>query len=356
MRRHAGTAIGPALRSQAQLPRGKAQKANVRPRIPLPSCPLRRFQHVDPAAARPAVAADAPGLSGPVSSGRAGRTRQPFVADPYTSPRGMSAIPGNDVPIMCVTSPKWEARESTTVTLNHGVAWRLPGKRVVMADADHNGILLAPHREGEIERRRLRRDGSEVRASPTPSIQTRIPSYGYCPPERRVKLSSGGDRNAMDWQQAGHGSQSHRSAADMVLVDVAAGRCTAAPPTIMRGLHPRARRRSGGAFGRPPWPGRDISSGSRCLPRLRPVTRRRRSEHAGLSRARRSLDVLKELCTGPGGSFRVFDVPIARSAALHGSRWRAASPLWSRGERTDTPTIGWVFEMLASGTFRATRC
>jgi cellulose biosynthesis protein BcsQ len=63
-------------------------------------------------------------------------------------------------------------------------------------------------------------------------------------------------------------------------------------------------------------------------------------------RARVSLDVLRDLCAGPSAHW-VFDVPIARSTAFMEAVARGV-PLCG-GDRNETPTIGWVFEMLASG-------
>jgi MinD-like ATPase involved in chromosome partitioning or flagellar assembly len=62
-------------------------------------------------------------------------------------------------------------------------------------------------------------------------------------------------------------------------------------------------------------------------------------------RAKASLEVLKQLCSGPSARL-TFDVPIGRSPAFLEAVARGL-PL-SRSESGDAPTVGWVFEMLAS--------
>ncbi len=278
----------------------------------------------------------------PAPPGVPGATRQPFVADPYTSPRGMSAIPGNDVPIMCVTSPKGGAGK-TTVTLNLGVALARRGKRVVVIDADHNGILLALNSKEKSSVGAY--DVMAGRTSVADSIiQTRIPELrilasGEAPPEATVTRDG--------WKRV---MAQASSAADFVLVDVAAGMygptadaCAActhalvvvpAEPLALRGLAGHLQR---------------IEALSATPPKSVGVVLNMLDY-----RARASLDVLKELCTGPEGAW-VFVVPIARSAAFMEAMARAAFRS-AGGERTGHAVGRVGLRDARQRHSRATRC
>jgi chromosome partitioning protein len=284
----------------------------------------------EPVAARPAAKREAPPEPPPPPQPE----RTPFVVDAYTSPRGISAVPGTDVPVMCVTSPKGGAGK-TTVTLNLAVALAHRGKRVVVVDADHNGILLALNAEQKSNVGAYDVIAGKVRLADA-AIQTRIGGLRILPSGVSAN-PFGASRD--DWRKL---LAQASAGADLVLVDVAAGMhgptaeicagCThalivvPAEPVALRGLAGHLER----------------------IERLSPSP----PKSVGIVlnmldyRARASLDVMKELCTGPSGQW-VFDVPIARSAAFMEAVARGL-PL-SRGERVDAPAVGWVFEMLASG-------
>jgi len=258
----------------------------------------------------------------------------PFVADAYTSPRGMAVVPGTDVPIICVTSPKGGAGK-TTVTLNLSVALARRGKRVIVVDADHNGILLALNAEDKTQIGAADVVAGRARLEEA-LVQTRLGELRILPSGNWAN-PFGASRE--DWRKL---LTQVAGSADLVLVDVAAGMhgptaeicagCThslvvvPAEPLALRGLSGHVER---------------IARLSAAPPKTVGIVINMLDY-----RARASLDVLKDLCTGPTGQW-VFDVPIARSPAFMEAVARGI-PI-SRGDRTDTPTVGWVFEMLASG-------
>ena len=62
----------------------------------------------------------------------------------HTSPFGIHLVPATpgEAPVICVTSPKGGAGK-TTVALNLGVAFARQGSRVLLVDTDYNGVLMA---------------------------------------------------------------------------------------------------------------------------------------------------------------------------------------------------------------------
>lgn len=315
----------PADPPQANAEAKRAREQALAPPPPPPTTPaLPREAPV----ARPAPKAPEPPHAPKAES------PSPFVADSYTSPRGMAIVPGADVPIICVTSPKGGAGK-TTVTLNLSIALARRGKRVIVVDADHNGILLALNAEDKAQRGAADVVGGRARLEDA-LVQTRLGDLRILPSGTWAN-PFGASRE--DWRKL---LTQVAGSADLVLVDVGAGMhgptaeiCAActhslvvvpAEPLALRGLSGHVDR---------------IARLSATPPKTVGIVINMLDY-----RARASLDVLKDLCTGPSGQW-VFDVPIARSPAFMEAVARGI-PI-SRGERNDTPTVGWVFEMLASG-------
>jgi chromosome partitioning protein len=253
-----------------------------------------------------------------------------------TNPGGLRTVGQSTgvVPVIAVTSPKGGAGK-TTVALNLGVAFARQGKRAVLVDADGNGVLLALNAAAKAGAGAYDVALGRTRFSHA-AIQTRIPGFRIMPtgdPAAAPELTK--ERWSEVFAEA-------RVDADVVLVDTSAGlqgpsgaACAAAThalvvlpaePTAVRGLPWHMQRLA--ALGQGP------------------------AQVIGLVlnqldyRARVSLDVLRDVCAGPSSPW-VFDVPIARSPAFMEAVARGVPVC--RGERADTPTIGWVFEMLASG-------
>jgi chromosome partitioning protein len=262
---------------------------------------------------------------------RAGAT----FLEPPTHPGAIGAVAQGaaTVPIIAVTSPKGGTGK-TTVSLNLGVALARQGKRVVLFDADGNGVLLALNAVGK--------GGAgvyDVMAGKAQlahvAMKTRIAGLRIVPSgDPSWSASATSDAWAKVFAHA-------RSEADVVLVDTAAGLfgasgevCAAAShalvvlsaePTSIRAL-PIHLQRLGTLGHSPP---HVVGVVLNMLDYRTPV----------------SLDVLRELCSGPSAAW-VFDIPIARSGAFVDAVARGVPVC--RGDRAGTPTIGWVFEMLAS--------
>ncbi|MDP9037324.1 MAG: DUF4388 domain-containing protein [Myxococcota bacterium] len=250
---------------------------------------------------------------------------------PQAAKRG--AAPAREVPVICVTSPKGGSGK-TTVTLNLGVALARQGKRVVLVDTDYNGMLLALNAQGRTGGGAFDVLAGKARLSDV-AIQTRIPGLRILPSGEPT--SATGPSTAA-WKYL---YDEARAQADIILVDTSAGVhgwtaavCAAASqalvvvpaePAALRALPLHLQR---------------LESLGSTPPAIVGIVLNFLDFRAGVS-----LDVLKQLCSGPSAAL-VFDVPIARSAAFMEAVARGV-PL-CRGERADTPTIGWVFEMLAS--------
>jgi cellulose biosynthesis protein BcsQ len=255
----------------------------------------------------------------------------PFRETP-TAARGMKSVAAtSEVPVIALSGPKGGAGK-TTVAINLAVALARQGKRVTIVDADANGVLLALN---AVERGPL--GAYDVLAGKALlndiAMKTRIAG---------LRIVPAGDLSSADRTSAGGWSQllrDARSESDVVLVDTGSGLQTPAfvlgacshvlvvmpaEPTAVRALPGYLKRLE--AAGQPP------------------------SKVLGIVlnmldyRARVSIEVLRDLCGGASGPW-VFDVPIARSPAFMEAVARGVPVC--RSERTGTPTIGWVFEMLA---------
>jgi chromosome partitioning protein len=238
------------------------------------------------------------------------------------------------VPVIAVTSPKGGAGK-TTISLNLGVAFARQGKRVVLIDADANGLLLALNAAAKAGAGVHEVASGRTRFAQA-AIETRVAGFRIVPtgdPATSLDLTK--DRWAELYAEA-------RSGADVVLVDTAAGlqgmagaACAAATralvvlaaePTAVRGL---------------PWHLQRLAALGLGPEQIVGIVLNQLDY-----RARVSLDVLRDLCAGPSSPW-IFDIPIARSPAFMEAVARGVPVC--RGERADTPTIGWVFEVLASG-------
>ena len=259
----------------------------------------------------------------------------PSVPDePHTSPFGLTTLPlpAGEVPVVCITSPKGGAGK-TTVALNLAVALARQGKRVVLVDTDFDGVLLALNSKAKAKAGAFDVAAGRARLADA-AIQTRIPG---------LRLIQSGD--SPDSSSPGGWARLFKDAktdADIVLVDTAAGLHGPSADALAAATH--------ALVVVPAEP-----AAIRALP-----AHLRRIEHLGSAsqklagivlnmldyRARVSIDVLGELCAGPSAPW-VFDIPIARSTAFMEAVARGVPVC--RGERADTPTIGWVFEVLASG-------
>jgi chromosome partitioning protein len=262
--------------------------------------------------------------------------RSATFLEPRTNPGGMGIVaPGAmTVPVVAVTSPKGGTGK-TTVSLNLGVAFARQGKRVVLVDADANGILLALNAVGKGATGVYDVMAGRAQLAHV-AIKTRVPGLRIVPTGDPTWASA---LPANGWTKV---LAQARAEADIVLVDTPPGLygiagdvsaaashslvVLAAEPTSIRALAPHLQRLGG--LGHPP-----------------PIV-------VGVVlnmldyRAKVSLDALRELCAGPSAPW-VFDVPIARSSAFLDAVARGV-PVCRR-DREGSPTIGWVFEMLASG-------
>ena len=259
----------------------------------------------------------------------------PFI-EAQTNPGGLRTVAaaGRTVPVIAVTSPKGGAGK-TTVSLNLGVALARQGRRVVLIDADGNGVLLALNAAAKAGA-----GAGDVAAGRTKfehaAIQTRIHGLRILP---SGDVASAQELTKERWADL---YASARTDADVIVVDTSTnlhgpsgGACAAAShalvvlpaePTAIRGL---------------PWHLQRLAALGQGPTQVLGIVLNQLDY-----RARVSLDVLGEVCAGPSSPW-VFDIPIARSPAFMEAVARGVPVC--RGERTDTPTIGWVFEMLASG-------
>jgi MinD-like ATPase involved in chromosome partitioning or flagellar assembly len=259
----------------------------------------------------------------------------PFV-DTYTSPFGLTTLPlaAGEVPVVCVTSPKGGAGK-TTVALSLAVALARQGKRAVLLDADYEGVLLALNVKARMKWGAYDVVAGRARLADA-AIKTRIPGL-------RI-VQSGEPANAAASSLRGWAGlyREAKADSDIVLVDTSAGArgpsahaCAAAThalvvvpaePSSIRALpaHLQA-----------------IESLGNPSPKVVGIVLNMLDY-----KARVSLDALRDLCDSPSAPW-VFDIPIARSPLFMEAVARGVPVC--RGERNDTPTIGWVFEMLASG-------
>jgi chromosome partitioning protein len=256
--------------------------------------------------------------------------------EPQTNVGGMGVVgqAATNVPVIAVTSPKGGTGK-TTVSLNLGVAFARQGKRVMLVDADANGVLLALNAAAKGATGAYDVIAGKAQLAHV-AIKTRVPGLRIVPsgdPAWSVGTTANG------WTRL---LAKARAEADIVLVDTAAGLygvsgevCAAsshslvvlaAEPTSLRALPQHLHRLAG--LGHPP-------------PNVVGVVLNMLDYRAPVS-----LETLRELCAGPSAPW-VFDVPIARSGAFMESVARGV-PVCRR-DRAGTPTIGWVFEMLASG-------
>ena len=258
----------------------------------------------------------------------------PFV-ETATSPGGLAVVPlaAGTVPVIAVTSPKGGAGK-TTVALNLGVALARQGRRVVLIDADANGVLLALNATAKSGAGISDVFLGQARLEHI-AIKTRIAGLSIVPTGDPAELAKA---PASAWPTF---FAEARRDVDVVLLDAPAGLygpagdlCAAAThslivlpaePTAIRALpmHLARLARLGHV------PPKVIGIALNQLDYRAPV----------------SLDVLRDLCAGPSAPW-VFDIPIARSPAFMESVARGVPVC--RGERAGTPTIGWVFEVLAS--------
>jgi chromosome partitioning protein len=285
----------------------------------------------------PAPTPAAPPVAPPKAEARSGSVEaaSAFV-DTHTSPFGLTTLPlaAGEVPVVCVTSPKGGAGK-TTIVLNLGVALARQGRRVLLIDADFDGVLLALNSPARARAGSYDVVGGTARLADA-TVKTRISG---------LRLVQSGDASRASRSTPtgwGHLFQEAKAEADIVLVDTSSGlqgpgadACAAAThalvvvpaePAAVRGLPAHLQR-----LGSLRDPGPTV---------------------VGIVlnmldyRARVSLEVLRDLCGGPSANW-VFDIPIARSPAFMEAVARGVPVC--RGERADTPTIGWVFEVLASG-------
>jgi chromosome partitioning protein len=244
------------------------------------------------------------------------------------------AVPGRDTPVVSVTSPKGGSGK-TTVSLNLGIALARQGRRVILVDADFNGVLLALN-----SRPKSKPGAYEIAAGRahlgSAICDTRVPKLRLVP---SGTASAAAASSVSGWKQLFREAQAE---ADIVLVDTAAGArgpggdaCAAsthsvvvlpAEPAAFRALPAHLQR---------------LEALANPSPKVVGILVNMLDYRAGVS-----IDVLRDLCNSPSAAW-IFDIPIARSPAFmeavaHGE------PV-CRGDRSDTPTIGWVFEMLASG-------
>jgi len=258
----------------------------------------------------------------------------PFV-DTYTSPFGLTTLPlaAGEVPVVCVSSPKGGSGK-TTVSLNLAVALARQGKRVVLIDADYDGVLLALNVKARMKAGVYDVVAGRARLSDA-AIRTRISGLRIV---QSGESAGGASSSLKGWASL------YREAkvdSDIVLVDTSTGlhgpsafACAAAThtlvvvpaePAAIRGLP--AHMQAIESLGNPP-------------PKVAGIVLNMLDY-----RMRVSLDALRDLCGGPSAPW-VFDIPIARSPRFMEAVARGVPVC--RGDRSDMPTIGWVFEMLAS--------
>jgi chromosome partitioning protein len=282
------------------------------------------------------VVASSPAVArAPIAPVRQEHVDDAAFVERHTSPFGIHHVPATrgEAPVICVTSPKGGSGK-TTVALNLGVAFARQGNRVLLVDTDYNGVLMAIQAKPRSSIGAC--DVVAGKASLAAAVlKTRLPGLQILPwGEGTGDLTT--PRSA--WAEL---FRSARASADIVLVDTSAGihgpsavACAAsthalvvlqAEPAGLRGLEGHLQRIA--TLGEPA-----VQLVGIVLNMLD-------------YRARVSLEVLRDLCGGPAAA-SVFDVPIARSPAFMEAVARGVPVC--RGERTNTATIGWVFETLAS--------
>jgi MinD-like ATPase involved in chromosome partitioning or flagellar assembly len=258
----------------------------------------------------------------------------PFV-DTYTSPFGLTTLPlaAGEVPVVCVTSPKGGAGK-TTVALNLAVALARQGKRVVLIDADYDGVLLALNVKARMKAGAYDVAAGRAKLSDA-AIKTRISG---------LRIVQSGEASAASASAAQGWVAMYREAkadSDIVLIDTSAGlrgpsghACAAATHALV-------------VVPAEPAGIRGLPAHLQAIESLGPPA----PKVAGIVlnmldyKMRVSLDALRDLCGGPSAPW-VFDIPIARSPRFMEAVARGVPVC--RGDRNDMPTIGWVFEMLAS--------
>jgi chromosome partitioning protein len=334
--------------TQSKIPALETSPQPVMPPSEAPKRPAARSEAPPVAKQRPsarAPAAPPPGEtaapSRPASPAilkrdRDEEQRQPRFLEPRSSPGGLGIVPlrASDVPTIAVTSPKGGAGK-TTVALNLAVALVRQGKRVTIVDADANGVLLALNATAKPAAGAYEVIAGKARLSHV-ALPTRVPGLRVVP---SGDPSGAFGASMLAWKQL---LKEASVDTDVVLVDTQAGLyglsgevCSAAThslvvlpaePTAIRALPTYLQRLA--ALGQAPQNVIGIVLNMLDY------------------RARISLEVLRDLCGGPSAPW-VFDIPIARSAAFMEAVARGT--LVCRADRTGTPTIGWVFEVLASG-------
>ena len=254
--------------------------------------------------------------------------------EPHTSPFGLTTLPlpAGEVPVVCITSPKGGAGK-TTVALNLSVALARQGKRVVLVDTDFDGVLLALNTRAKAKAGAYDVAAGRARLVDA-AIQTRIPGLRLIQSgESPASASRGG------WSRL---FKDARAEADIVLVDTSAGLHGPSADALAAATHALV------VVPAEPAAIRALPAHLRRIELLSNASQKLAGIVLNMLdyRARVSIDVLGELCAGPSAPL-VFDIPIARSTAFMEAVARGMPVC--RGERADTPTIGWVFEVLASG-------
>lgn len=235
-------------------------------------------------------------------------------------------------PIICVTSPKGGSGQ-TTVVLNLAVALARRDLRVALVDASANGLLVAldavhdePPGLADVLSGHARIE--DVR------LPTRMPGLSLYPSGEGTL--SGAAPGA--WSQLFATLQQD---ADLVLIDCPAGLEGCAPSVLTSASHTLI------VLAAEPASLRALGRHEAQLAGLGAYS----AQLLGLVlnqldyQARASLRVLEELCTGPDGRW-IFDVPIPRSPAFLEASSRGV-PI-AHESSSARPTIGWVFELLAS--------
>lgn len=242
-----------------------------------------------------------------------------------------AAAPAGVTPIVCITSPKGGAGK-TTVTLNLAIALARRGKRVIVVDADTNGILPAVDagREDALGVGEILAGEQTTRAC---LLETRVQGLQLLPSGRPQPTASD-----EDWSKL---LKDCGTQADLVLVDC--------PPGTYGPTLGVARAASHTLIVVPSDPAalRALDKHEQALLSLGAQA----PEILGIVlnmldyQARASIRVLEELCVGPHGR-HTFDLPIPRSPAFMEAT-ACCMPL-AFSDPGSAPTMAWVFEMLAS--------
>jgi len=235
-------------------------------------------------------------------------------------------------PVICVTGPKGGSGQ-TTVTLNLAVALARRDLRVALLDANTDGLLVALDASrgesaglGDVLAGRARLEDV--------CLSTRVPGLSLYPSGASSLVSASTEQ----WSAL---FETLREGADMVLVDCPAALEGCAPAVLGAATHTLI------VLAAEPSSLRALGRHEAALARLPgPAARLLGLVLNQLDyQARASLRVLEELCTGPQGRW-IFDVPIPRSPAFLEATSRGV-PI-AHESSSARPTIGWVFELLAS--------